>query len=151
MDPEIRQIGPGACPICGMALEPLDPLAEQDDSEYRDMRRRFWISLTFSVPVFALAMLGGMGALDNVIAPMMREWIEFALAAPVVLWVATPFFARGWKGAITGHANMFTLIGIGVGVAFGYSVVVLLFPGHRSERLPRRDAAPRRSISKPPR
>ncbi len=129
MDPEIRQIGPGACPICGMALEPLDPLAEQDDSEYRDMRRRFWISLGFAVPVFALAMLGDAGLLDSVIAPLIREWIEFALSAPVVLWAAAPFFARGWKGAITGHANMFTLIGIGVGVAFGYSVVALLFPG----------------------
>ncbi len=129
MDPEIRQIGPGACPICGMALEPLDPLAEQDDSEYRDMRRRFWISLGFAVPVFALAMLGDAGLLDSVIRPYIREWIEFALSAPVVLWAAAPFFARGWKGAITGHANMFTLIGIGVGVAFGYSVVALLFPG----------------------
>ena len=129
MDPEIRQIGPGACPICGMALEPLDPLAEHDDSEYRDMRRRFWISLAFSVPVFALAMLGGMGALDGLIQPILREWIEFALSAPVVLWAAAPFFARGWKGAITGNANMFTLIGIGVGVAFGYSVVALIFPG----------------------
>ena len=129
MDPEVRQVGPGACPICGMALEPLDPFAEQDDSEYRDMRRRFWISLGLSVPVFALAMLGDMGLLDRVVAPLLREWIEFALAAPVVLWVAAPFFARGWKGAVTGHANMFTLIGTGVGVAFGYSVVALLFPG----------------------
>ena len=128
MHPEVRQIGPGACPICGMALEPLDPLAAQDNSEYRDMQRRFWISLAFAVPVFALAMLGDAGLLDSVIAPMMREWIEFALSAPVVLWAAAPFFARGWKGAVTGHANMFTLIALGVGVAFGYSVVALLFP-----------------------
>jgi Cu+-exporting ATPase len=128
MDPEVRQVGPGACPICGMALEPLDPLAEQDDSEYRDMRRRFWVSLVFALPVFALAMLGGAGLLDHLIHPLIREWIEFALSVPVVLWAAAPFFARGWKGAITGHANMFTLIGIGVGVAFGYSVVALLFP-----------------------
>ncbi len=129
MDPEVRQVGPGACPICGMALEPLDPLAEQDDSEYRDMKRRFWVSLVFAVPVFALAMLGDAGLLASVIPPLIRDWIEFALSAPVVLWAAAPFFARGWKGAITGHANMFTLIGIGVGVAFGYSVMVLIVPG----------------------
>ena len=65
----------------------------------------------------------------RIIAPLLREWIEFALSAPVVLWAAAPFFVRGWKGAVTGHANMFTLIGLGVGVAFGYSVVALLFPG----------------------
>lgn len=119
MHPEIRHIGPGACPICGMALEPLDPGAH-DDSEYRDMRLRFYVSLVLSVPVFVLAMTG---------ASITREWIEFALSAPVVLWAAAPFFARGWKGAITGHANMFTLIGLGVGVAFLYSIVALIFPG----------------------
>ncbi len=129
MDPEVRQVGPGVCPICGMALEPLDPFAEHDDSEYRDMRRRFWIALGLSVPLFVLAMLGDAGLLDSLIAPVVREWIEFALSAPVVLWVAVPFFARGWKGAVSGHANMFTLIGTGVGVAFGYSVVALVFPG----------------------
>jgi len=118
MHPQIRHAGPGACPICGMALEPLDP-GSHDDSEYRDMRRRFFISLALSAPVFALAMTG---------ASIAREWIEFALAAPVVLWAAAPFFARGWKGAITGHSNMFTLIGLGVGVSFAYSVTALLFP-----------------------
>ncbi len=84
------------------------------------------------------------------IAPAIREWIEFALAAPVVLWAAAPFFARGWKGAVTGHANMFTLIGLGVGVAFGYSLVALVFPGIVPAAFTAR-AAPRRSISKPPR
>jgi P-type Cu+ transporter len=129
MHPEIRHEGPGACPICGMALEPLDPASAHDDSEYRDMRRRFWITLPLSFAVFALAMLGEAGALDALVAPVIREWIEFALAAPVVLWAAAPFFARGWKGALMGHANMFTLIGLGVGVAFLYSVTALLFPG----------------------
>lgn len=118
MHPEIRHVGPGACPICGMALEPLDPGAH-DDSEYRDMRFRFYMSLVLSVPVFVLAMTG---------ATITREWIEFALSAPVVLWAAAPFFARGWKGAVTGHANMFTLIGLGVSVAFLYSIVALIFP-----------------------
>ena len=119
MHPQIRHRGPGACPICGMALEPLDPAAARDDSEYRDMRFRFFVSLALSAPVFALAMAGAGGIF---------QWIEFALSAPVVIWLAAPFFARGWKGALAGHANMFTLIGLGVGVAFGYSVVALIFP-----------------------
>lgn len=126
MHPQIRHVGPGHCHICGMALEPLDPAAVQDESEYRDMLRRFWISLALSVPLFVLAMAGSL--LDSFIAPMVREWIEFALAAPVVLWAAAPFFVRGWRGAVAGNANMFTLIGLGVGAAFLYSIVALLFP-----------------------
>ena len=128
MHPQIRQIGPGFCPNCGMALEPIDPAAEQDKSEYRDMLCRFWLSLALSVPVFIIAMLGETNLLDGVASPLMREWIEFALSAPVVLWAAAPFFVRGWKGAIAGHANMFTLIGLGVGTAFAYSVAPLVFP-----------------------
>jgi Cu+-exporting ATPase len=142
MHPQIRQPGPGPCPICGMALEPLDPAAAQDDSEYRDMQRRFWISLALSIPVFALAMLGETGALDRLMAPALRDWIEFALAAPVALWAAAPFYVRGWKGAISGHANMFTLIGLGAGVAFGYSVVALLFPQIVPSRLHGTGSAP---------
>ncbi|MDE2181871.1 MAG: heavy metal translocating P-type ATPase [Alphaproteobacteria bacterium] len=128
MHPEIRQMGPGACPICGMALEPADPAAAQDDSERRDMTNRFRISLALSIPVVALAMLGESGALDAVLSPLPREWIEAVLALPVVGWAAWPFFVRGVKGALSGHANMFTLIGLGVLVAFGYSVVALAFP-----------------------
>ncbi len=128
MHPQIRRNGPGHCPICGMTLEPLDPAAAQDQSEYRDMRRRFWVSLALSVPVFALAMIGETGALDGIAAPIVRAWIEGVLSTPVVLWAAAPFFARGWKGAVSGHANMFTLIALGVGVAFAYSLVALLFP-----------------------
>ncbi len=127
MHPQIRRNEPGTCPICGMTLEPLDPAAGQDQSEYRDMRRRFWISLGLSMPVFVLAMGGAL--FDGIIAPLRREWIEAVLSAPVVFWAAAPFFARGWRGVVTGHANMFTLIGLGVGVAFGYSMVALLLPG----------------------
>jgi len=124
MHPEIKHAGPGTCPICGMALEPLDPAAEPDHGEYDDMRRRFWISLALTVPVFALAMLGGMIPLSAAL----RGWVEAALAAPVVLWAAWPLLVRGWKGAVTGHANMFTLIALGVGVAFLYSLFALLLP-----------------------
>ncbi|HUJ03001.1 MAG TPA: copper-translocating P-type ATPase [Rhizomicrobium sp.] len=125
MHPQIRHEGPGTCPLCGMALEPLDPAAA-DDSEYRDMLRRFRVSLPLSAIVFALAMSGA--ALDALLSPVARGWIELALSAPVVLWAAAPFFVRGWKGAVSGHANMFTLIGLGVGVAFLYSLTALLFP-----------------------
>jgi len=126
MHPEVRHKGPGACPKCGMALEPVTPGADADDREYRDMLRRFWIALALAVPTVALAMAGGL--FDAVAAAGARAWIEFALSAPVVVWAAAPFFARGWKGALSGHANMFTLIGLGVGVAFGYSAVALIFP-----------------------
>jgi Cu+-exporting ATPase len=128
MHPEVRHQGPGDCPECGMALEPLDPAAEQDNREYDDMRRRFWIALALSLPVVALAMLGETGTLDNLIAPTTDAWIEALLTAPVVLWAGFPFFVRGWSGAIAGRANMFTLIGLGVAAAFGYSLVALAFP-----------------------
>jgi P-type Cu+ transporter len=119
MDPEIRQFGPGACPICGMALEPLEPAIEEDDSEYRAMRRKFFIALALAVPVVALAMLD---------VPDPAPWIEAVLATPVVLWAGGFVFARGWKGAVTGHANMFTLIGLGVAVSFLASLVALFRP-----------------------
>ena len=128
MHPQIRRSGPGFCPICGMALEPLNPAAARDETEYRDMLRRFRVSLALGIPVFALAMIGETGILDGILSPVLREWIEAVLSAPVVLWAAAPFFARGWQGAVTGHANMFTLIGLGVGVAFLYSLVALLAP-----------------------
>ena len=128
MHPEVKQMGPSACPICGMALEPVDPAAKHDDSEYRDMAMRLKISLALTVPVFVLAMAGETDAFDNLLSPILRAWIEAALATPVVVWVAWPFFVRGWKGAVTGHANMFTLIGLGVAVAFLYSLVALLVP-----------------------
>ena len=129
MHPEIKRIGPGDCPICGMALESLDPGAAQDDSEYRDMLRRFWISAILSAPIVAIAMLNDSGLFGGWLAPMWRGVIQVALAIPVVFWAAWPLLIRGWKGAISGNANMFTLIGLGVAVAFGYSLFALLFPG----------------------
>jgi P-type Cu+ transporter len=124
MHPEVKQIGPGACPICGMALEPADPAAAQDDSEYRDMLRRFWAALTLTVPVFLLAMFGDVLP----VSPVVRAVVEAVLALPVVAWAGGPFFVRGVKGALSGHANMFTLIALGVTVAFVYSVIVLIAP-----------------------
>jgi P-type Cu+ transporter len=124
MHPEVKQIGPGDCPLCGMALEPADPAATQDDSEYRDMKRRFRISLCFAIPVFLLAMSGHRTGLP----PILRGSLEAIFSAPVVLWAGWPFYVRGWKGAVSGHANMFTLIGLGVAVSFLYSLFALAFP-----------------------
>ncbi len=129
MHPQIKQIGAGDCPLCGMALEPLDPGATQDNGEYRDMLRRFGISAILSAPLVAIAMLNESGMFDGWLAPLWRGAIEGVLAIPVVFWAGWPLLIRGWKGAISGHANMFTLIGLGVAVAFGYSLFVLLFPG----------------------
>jgi Cu+-exporting ATPase len=128
MHPEVRQVGPGHCPICGMALEPLDPAAARDSGEYRNMLRRFIFSLALAIPVFVLAMLGETGRIDMLVSPFARDWIEAILSLPVVLWAAWPFYVRGLKGAITGHANMFTLITMGVAVAFCYSAFALLYP-----------------------
>jgi Cu+-exporting ATPase len=131
MHPEVRQDHPGACPICGMALEP--ELAQADTGpgeEYLDMRRRFWIALALALPVFLLEMGGHMlPALHHLIAPAVSHWVQAALATPVVLWAGWPFFARAWVSLKTRHLNMFTLIAMGTGVAWGYSVVALLAPG----------------------
>ena len=128
MHPQIVRDQPGNCPICGMALEPLDPAAAHDHGEYRDMLRRFKVSLALALPVLLLAMLGETGRLDALIPPLWRIWVEAILSAPIVLWGAWPFYVRGLKGAVTGHANMFTLIGMGVAVAFLYSAFALLDP-----------------------
>ena len=125
MHPEIKQMGPGTCPLCGMALEPADPAAAQDDSEYRDMLFRFKIALALTLPVFLLAMLGDA---INILPPTLQAGLEALLSTPVVLWAGYPFFVRGVKGALSGHANMFTLITIGVGVSFLYSLIVLVAP-----------------------
>ena len=131
MHPEVRQDHPGACPICGMALEP--ELAQADTGpgeEYLDMRRRFWIALALALPVFLLEMGGHMlPALHYLIAPAVSHWVQATLATPVVLWAGWPFFARAWVSLKTRHLNMFTLIAMGTGVAWGYSVVALLAPG----------------------
>jgi len=128
MHPEVVQAGPGDCPICGMALEPSEVSGEADDGELRDMRRRFLWSLAGTLPVFTIAMgemvpgLAWLGRTEFV-------WVQLVLATPVVLWCAAPFFVRGWRSLRTGHLNMFTLIAIGTGTAWAYSVVATLAPG----------------------
>lgn len=131
MHPEVRQTGPGACPKCGMALEPESPsLEEGDDTELKDMTRRFWISLVLSLPVLALSMGEMVPALDisRQLGHSISGWIQFALAAPVVLWAGLPFFVRGWQSVRSRSLNMFSLIALGVGAAFLFSVVALLVP-----------------------
>jgi P-type Cu+ transporter len=130
MHPQIRQIGPGSCPICGMALEPEVPSAESaPNPELVDMTRRFWIGLVLSLPVVALEMGGHLVDLHNVISQLTSNWLQFVFATPVVLWAGWPFFVRGWQSLITRNLNMFTLIAMGTGVAFLYSVVATLMPG----------------------
>ena len=127
MHPEIVQIGPGSCPICGMALEPMDVFAEVEaDPEYESMRLRFWISTALSAPLLLLAMFGE--SLGLRIAPTALYWIELALATPVVLWGGWPFFRRFWTSLVNRSPNMFTLIGLGTGAAYLESVVATLFP-----------------------
>jgi P-type Cu+ transporter len=131
MHPEIRQAGPGNCPKCGMALEPVAPSADdQPNPELLDMARRFWIGLALTVPVFGMAMaehLPGLhAALPN---PKFSGWVQFILSVPVVLWAAWPFFVRGWNSLASRNLNMYTLIALGIGVAFAYSAVALLAPG----------------------
>ena len=126
MHPEVRQAGPGSCPICGMALEPEQvSLDDGPDPELADMARRFWISLVLTVPVFVLEMGGHLGLMHP---PLWSNWISFALSTPVVLWAGAPFFVRGWNSLITRNLNMFTLIAMGTGVAYLYSVVGTLAP-----------------------
>lgn len=130
MHPQVRQNGPGNCPICGMTLEPETPdVASGPSAEYIDMSRRFWIGLVLSLPVLALEMGGHLTNLHMMIAPQTSNWIQFVLATPVVLWAGWPFFERGWKSIITRHLNMFTLIAMGTGVAWIYSVIATLTPG----------------------
>jgi Cu+-exporting ATPase len=130
MHPQIRQIGPGHCPICGMALEPETASAEAvENAELTDMRRRFWIGLALTVPLLVLEMGGDLFDLRRIVAPQASNWIQFALAAPVVLWSGWPFFVRGSYSLRTRNLNMFTLIAMGTGTAFAYSAVATLAPG----------------------
>ncbi|EJJ26572.1 copper-transporting P-type ATPase [Rhizobium sp. CF142] len=129
MHPQIRQIGPGNCPICGMTLEPVVATAETGPSEeYRDMQRRFWVGLVLSLPVLALEMGGHLTNLHMLLGPQTSNWLQMGLATPVVLWAGWPFFQRGWQSLVTRHLNMFTLIAMGTGVAWIYSVVATVFP-----------------------
>jgi P-type Cu+ transporter len=129
MHPEIRQVGPGACPICGMALEPeLATPATGPNPELADMTRRFWVGLALTLPLFALEMAGHFADLHALIGSQASNWVQLALATPVVLWAGWPFFARGWASLMTRNLNMFTLIALGTGAAWAYSVVATLFP-----------------------
>jgi Cu+-exporting ATPase len=130
MHPEIRQVGPGSCPICGMALEPeIASAGTGPNPELIDMTRRFWIGLILTLPVLALEMGGHLTSLHMVLGKILSNWIQFALATPVVLWTGWPFFVRGWQSVVTRNLNMFTLIAMGTGVAWLYSVIAVFLPG----------------------
>jgi len=132
MHSQIRQAGPGSCPICGMSLEPVKATADvAENPELVDMSRRFWTGLVLTVPVFALEMGGhipGLG-LDRLIAPTLSDWVQFALATPVVFWAGGPFWRRAWASVVQRSLNMFSLIALGTGAAYGYSLIALFAPG----------------------
>jgi Cu+-exporting ATPase len=132
MHPQIRQLGPGSCPICGMALEPeTESATAEPNDELTDMKRRFGIGLVLTVPVFVLEMgshIPGLG-MDALVPPAISGWIQFALATPVVLWAGWPFFQRGWASLVNRHLNMFTLIALGTGTAYLYSLAATFIPG----------------------
>lgn len=130
MHPENEQNGPGTCPICGMNLETKTiGNAVEDNAELKDMLRRFWVALFLSIPVFLLAMLPMLGIpLDLWLGAKWYSWLQLVLSTPVVLWAGWPFFERGWRSVVTRNLNMFTLIAIGTGAAYFYSLVAVLFP-----------------------
>lgn len=133
MHPQIVRDAPGSCPICGMALEPRTiTVAEERNPELVEMTRRFWVSLALTIPVLVVAMsdvLPGLSRLGQLASPQALQWFELILSTPVVLWGGWPFFVRGWRSLVTRNLNMFTLIGLGTGVAYAFSVVGVLFPG----------------------
>jgi Cu+-exporting ATPase len=123
MHPEVVQIGPGTCPICGMALEPKEiQLEDGENPELVDMQRRFWVAVVLTIPVLLIAMI-------PLLPPRITTWLELILSTPVVLWAGWPFFVRAWQSLVNRNLNMFTLIGIGVGVAYTYSLSATLFTG----------------------
>jgi Cu+-exporting ATPase len=129
MHPEIVRDASGPCPICGMALEPMTPsLDAGPNPELADMSWRFWIALALTLPVFALEMGNHLIGLHRWIDPVLNGWVQLAFATPVVLWAGWPFIERGWQSVLTRHLNMFTLIAMGTGVAWAYSVVATLAP-----------------------
>jgi Cu+-exporting ATPase len=129
MHPQIRQVGPGSCPICGMALEPVIATADAGPNpELADMSRRFWIGLVLSLPVVALEMGAHLTGLGHYVSQSTSNWLQMILATPVVLWAGWPFFVRGWSSVVTRNLNMFTLIAMGTGVAWVYSIVATLAP-----------------------
>ena len=129
MHPEIRREGPGTCPICGMALEPEEPsLDDGPNPELVDFTRRLWVAGALTIPLLIVSMFAEMSGI-HVVSPTASPWVQLALTAPIVLWAGWPFFERGWMSLRTRHLNMFTLIAIGVGAAFLYSLVATLAPG----------------------
>ena len=129
MHAQIRQIGPGTCPICGMTLEPVVMTGETPPNpELADFTRRFWIGLALTIPVFALEMGGHLFSIDHLIAPQVSNWVQLLLATPVVLWAGWPFFHRGWLSLVNRSLNMFTLIAMGTGVSWIYSVIATVVP-----------------------
>jgi Cu+-exporting ATPase len=132
MHPEIIRDGPGSCPICGMALEPLvASLDEEENHELKDMSRRFWVAVVLTIPVFALGMSDLIPGqpLQRLVPMSMLAWVQLILATPVVLWAGWPFFVRGWQSIVTRNLNMFTLIALGVAVGYVFSVIAVLAPG----------------------
>ena len=128
---EIEQIGPGSCPKCGMALEPKEVGSEEDKSELNDMIKRFWICAVLSLPIVLLVMLDHLSSkpVESYLSATSIIWIEFILATPVMFWGAKPFFKKAWDSVVTWNLNMFTLIALGTGVAYIYSVIATIFPG----------------------
>nr|WP_244573584.1 MULTISPECIES: heavy metal translocating P-type ATPase [unclassified Methylobacterium] len=136
MHPEVRQVGPGGCPLCGMALEPAMVGADEGPSEELvDMTRRFWVGLVLTLPVFVLEMGGHLFGLTDRLGQQRSNWIQFALATPVVLWAGWPFFVRGYRSVVSRNLNMFTLVALGTGVAWAYSVVATFASGLFPEAL----------------
>ena len=131
MHPEVVASEPGDCPICGMALEPsVASIDDEENTELVDMQRRFWVSLVFTIPLLVLSMGGLIPGISfqRLATPNGLALIELFLASPVVLWGAWPFFVRGWRSITTRNLNMFTLISLGVGVSYVYSITAALFP-----------------------
>ncbi len=132
MHPEVVRGEPGDCPICGMALEPRTVSVEEGPNpELVDMTRRFWVAAALTLPLVLIAMAGMLpsGWLSETLAGTGVRWLELALATPVVAWAGWPFFVRGWNSLVTRHLNMFTLIAMGVGAAYGFSIVAVALPG----------------------
>ncbi len=130
MHPEVTQQGPGSCPKCGMALEPADgDGGEEDTTELDGMKRRLWVGVVLTVPIFIIAMGAMVPGLEDVFAPPWWRWVELVLATPVVLWCGGVFFQRGWQSVLNRSPNMFTLIALGTGVAYVYSLVAAIAPG----------------------
>ena len=130
MHPQIRQLGSGTCPICGMALEPVLPTATDDDSEVRRVRRKFWVAVTFAIPVTLVAMVPHLiGLRFSAAGALVMRLIELLLSVPVVVWAAADYYRRGWLGVVNRTPNMYTLIGLGVIISFLYSLVATFAPG----------------------